>query len=336
MEYQQFERIKAQITEASASQVLDLERLIQTIVSEQIADLRLARRPNAVIEARTCPRCATKGATLHAKERNGRQRFLCRNPGCHRTYNILTGTAMARARKSNLWGQYLGHMTEYLSIRKIVATGIKINHTTVWRWRHRFLEAAANDNTTILSGVVEADETFFLRSFKGNRGWVQGKPPENRAARPRAWGASQPGLSNEQVPVLAALDNSGGIFESILPSLTAIEATLAGRIASGSVLCSDGAKAYVRVAMAAGVEHRRVIVPTQTPRSVKRNPVRTKRQTGRLGLGRVNSHHGKMKVLINDRCRGVATKYLEHYLGWHRAMVRKGFAGLALLDRALA
>ena len=336
MEYQQFERIKAQITEASASQVLDLERLIQTIVSEQIADLRLARRTNAVIEARTCPRCATTGATLHAKERNGRQRFLCRNAECHRTYNILTGTPMARARKPEQWGRYLGCMTEYLSIRKIAATGIPINHVTVWRWRHRFLNAAANDNTAILSGVVEADDTFFLRSFKGNRGWVQGKPPEHRAARPRAWGASQPGLSNEQVPVLTALDNSGGVFESILPSLSAIEATLAGRIAPGSVLCSDGAKAYVRVAVTAGVEHRRVIVPTQTPRSVKRNPVRTKRQTGRLGLGRVNAHHGKLKVLINGRCRGVATKYLENYLGWHRAMIKKGFAGLALLDRALA
>jgi hypothetical protein len=226
-------------------------------------------------------------------------------------------------------------MTEYRSIRKIVQAGIGVNHVTVFRWRHRFLNGAANDNAAILSGVVEADETFFVNSFKGDRGWVKGKPPMNRAARPRAWGAIQPGLSNEQVPVLTVLDNAGGIYEKILPSLTAIEASLDGRIAPGSVLCSDGAKAYVRAAMAAGVEHRRVIVQTQTPRSVKRNPVRTKRQTGRLGLGRVNAHHGKMKVLINDRCRGVATKYLSNYLGWHRARCRVGFEGKALLGRAL-
>ncbi len=136
--------------------------------------------------------------------------------------------------------------------------------------------------------------------------------------------------------MLTVLDNSGGIFEMILPSLTAVEAALDGRIAPGSVLCSDGAKAYVRAAVAAGVEHRRVIVRTQTPRSVKRNPVRTKRQTGRLGLGRVNAHHGKLKGLINGRCRGVATKYLVNYLGWHRAICRNGFNGTALLDRALA
>jgi hypothetical protein len=262
---------------------------------------------------------------------------MCRNPECHRTYNILTGTAMARARKPELWGQYLGHMTEYRSIRKIVATGIDINHVTVWRWRHRFLNAAANDNTAILSGVVEADETFFLRSFKGSRGWKNGNPPENRAARPRAWGASKRGLSTEQVPVLTALDNSGGIYEAILLSLTGIEAALDGRIAPGSVLCSDGAHVYERVADKAGAEHRVIHVPTITPYAVKINPVPTPaRQAGRLGLGRVNNHHQHLKLFVDGRCRGVATKYLGNYLGWHRAMVRKGFDGAALLDQALA
>jgi hypothetical protein len=77
-------------------------------------------------------------------------------------------------------------MTDHLSIRNIVKAGIGVNHVTVWRWRHRFLTAASKDNTAILSGVIEADETFFLRSFKGHRGWTDGNPPEDRAARPRA------------------------------------------------------------------------------------------------------------------------------------------------------
>ena len=50
------------------------------------------------------------------------------------------------------------------------------------------------------------------------------------------------------------------------------------------------------------------MVVTSTLRAVKAAPVPTKRrQKGRLGLGRVNSHHGQIKVLINGRCRGVAT-----------------------------
>jgi hypothetical protein len=114
-----------------------------------------------------------------------------------------------------------------------------------------------------------------------------------------------------------------------------VEAALAGRIAPGSVLCSDGAQAYLRASRAAGAEHRRINVPTTTPRAVKALPVPTRRRkTGRLGLGRVNALHGQLKVLINERCRGVATRYLGSYVGWHRAMLRAGFMGKALLDQA--
>lgn len=189
----------------------------------------------------------------------------------------------------------------------------------------------------MLSGVIEADETFFVRSFTGHRGWKRGLPPENRAARPSAWGALKRGVSSEQVPVLTVLDNTGGVFGRVLVGMGEIEAALAGRIAPGSVLCSDGAQAYLRAAKAAGAEHRRIVVPTITPYAIKAAPVPTRRRkTGRLGLGRVNAHHGQLKVLINERCRGVATRYLESYLGWHRAMLRAGFMGKALLDRALA
>jgi transposase-like protein len=337
MEYQQFEHVKAQITQASAPQVLELEVLIQTIVSEQVAELRLARRTNLTINARICPHCATGGARLHGKDKNRRQRFLCSNAKCHRTYNILTGTPMARARKPEKWGDYLGHMTEHRSVRKIIEAGIGVNHVTVWRWRHRFLTAAANDNTAILSGVIEVDETFFSRSFKGSRGRNKGNPPENSGARPPAWGATKRGSSHEQVPVLTALDSGGGIYQAILLLLTGIESTLDGRIAAGSVLCSNGSVAYEKVADKAGAEHRAITVPTITPHADKINPTPTQaRQPGRLGLGRVQAHHGKLKELINEHCRGVATKYLANYLGWHRAMVRKGFDGTSLLDRALA
>ncbi len=303
-------------------------------MARQFAEVALARRTSLVAVARTCPRCGSHDVVLHGAHKNGRQRFKCR--GCRCTYNILTGTAMARARKPEKWGQYLGCMTDFMSVRKIILTGIGVNHVTAWRWRHRFLKAAVNDNAAVLSGIIESDETFFVRSFKGHRGWKQGLPPENRAARPSAWGALKRGLSDAQVPVLTALDNSGNVYERVLGSRGEIEAALAGRIAPGSVLCSDGAQAYLRAAKAAGAEHCRIFVPTVTPYAVKVVPALTRRRkTGRLGLGRVNAHHGQLKVLINERCRGVATRYLESYLGWHRAMLRTGFSGKALLDRAL-
>jgi hypothetical protein len=131
-----------------------------------------------------------------------------------------------------------------------------VNHTNICRWRNRFLKADAQDNTAALSGVTEADEAFFVHSFKGHRGWVKGRPFETRTARPHAWGATKWGLSGEQT----ALDNASGVYEAILPSLTTFEAALDGRIAVGSVVCSDGTTAYVKAAVTAGAEHRRVVV----------------------------------------------------------------------------
>jgi transposase-like protein len=335
MDLRQFERLKSEVaTRVSAAQILELEDVVRRVVASHVAEIALTRRQAVTVVARQCPRCSSRQVVLHGKDKNGRQRFRCR--GCKRTYNTLTGTPMARARKPHLWGEYLGHMTSHVSIRKIGRTGIDLNHVTIWRWRHRFLQAAAADNATSLSGVIEADETFFVQSFKGHRGWARGKPPTNRAARPSAWGALKRGISGEQVPVLTALDSAGRVFEAVLSSTGGVEAALAGRIAPGSVVCSDGAMAYVKAAVRTGAEHRRVIVPTVTPLATKALPLPTKRRKrGRLGLGRVNAHHERIKTLVNRRCRGVATRYLGSYLGWQRTMLRDGFAGTALLKRAL-
>lgn len=336
LEQRRLARLASDLRAASGEQIVQIERLVAEAVSVRVADVALARRTEAVKADRTCPHCGTEGAVLHGKDKNGRQRFRCRAQECRRTFNILTGTPMARARRPEKWGRYLGCMTDHLSVRRIMETQIGLNHKTIWRWRHRFLKAAANDNTPVLSGVIEADETFFVRSFKGDRGWKKGKPPEQRAARPSGWGATKRGLSHEQVPVLTALDTGGGIYETILGSRYAIAEALEGRIAAGSVLCSDGQQGYVKAAVKAGAEHRRVVVTTVTSNAAKAVVGPTKpRRKGRLGLGRVNAHHGQIKVLVNGRCRGVATKYLGNYLGWHRAMV-KGSAGKALLDRSLA
>src|SRR5918998_5399702 len=252
LEARRLSHLLSAIRAASGEQIVTIERLVAEAASMRVAEVALARRTEATRTERRCPHCRTGGAHLHGKDKNDRQRFRCRAAECRRSFNILTGTPMARARKPEKWGHYLSHMTDHPSVRKIVEAGIGVNHTTVWRWRHRFLKAASQDNAAVLSGVVEADETFFVRSFKGHRGWARGRPPADRAARPSAWGALKRGLSAEQVPVLTALDSAGGVYEAVLPSLANVEAALDGRIAAGSVVCSDGAMAYVKAAVAAG------------------------------------------------------------------------------------
>ena len=67
-----------------------------------------------------------------------------------------------------------------------------------------------------LGGVVEVDETFFVRSFKGHRGWKDGQAPENRPPRYRGSGALLPGLSHQQAPILTAIDREGRHVDAMM------------------------------------------------------------------------------------------------------------------------
>ncbi len=92
MEFQRLEQLKAEIGNASPDQVLDLQDVIQAVISQQVAEIALARRTQSRIQSKTCPHCRGVDVVLHGKDKNGRQRFRCR--GCRRTFNILTGTPM--------------------------------------------------------------------------------------------------------------------------------------------------------------------------------------------------------------------------------------------------
>ena len=83
--------------------------------------------------------------------------------------------------------EYSEALKDGISINK-AAERYDVDTTTEFRWRHRFLKIFSADNTTELSGIAEADETFFLESFKGQR-----KLP--RLARKRGSKAVKPGIS---------------------------------------------------------------------------------------------------------------------------------------------
>ncbi len=75
---------------------------------------------------------------------------------------------MARLRKRERWLDHARAMIEGKSLAKTAAL-CGVHPATAFRWRHRFLGAPAADKPQRLSGVVEADETFILESFKGRR-----------------------------------------------------------------------------------------------------------------------------------------------------------------------
>lgn len=303
MEHGVFRAWLAAIDDLTAAQRLELEEV-------------LAGRPpraavTAVIEAnvgddRRCPHCGHEKSVGCGKA-DGLRRFRCKQ--CRKSFNALTGTPLARLRKKERWLDFGQSLAEGDTVVDSAdRCGVAVS--TAFRWRHRFLTAKAP--TPTLAGIVEADETFILLSYKGSRVWertTKGLPvatnPPDREARKRGGKAAKRGLSHEQVPVLVAADRSGTSVCAVLPADNgdAIKAVLDPILSKDVLLVTDGGKALVRCATMMKVTHEVL------------NQSAGERVRGELHIQTVNSLHGRLKDFLRYR-RGVATKYLDKYLRW--------------------
>ena len=254
-----------------------------------------------------CPHCAAAKLQRWGQA-SGLRRYRCKS--CHKSFNALTGTSLARLRKKACWLRYGEALATGMSLAK-AAAHCGVHLTTSFRWRHRFLRAPAATREA-LGGVVEADETFFRRSHKGSRRWRRGDAPPGRRPHRRGQRAGKRGLSAEQVPALIARDRAGHTADAVLPDLgaAAIGAALGPVVAGDAVLCSDGAKAYATFAAERGIRHEPINVAAG---------VRVR--DGAFHIQNVNAYHGRLKGWMG-RFNGVATRYLPTYLGWRRTLER--------------
>lgn len=337
MDAERFEKLAERLErQLSTDQCLAMAERLRQRALGSLGEVVLQEKAKRADLHRKCPRCGHGDVVKHGRDGStGRQRFRCRKGeagGCGRTFNPVTGSPVARLRKPARWLPMAQAMAQHRSVKR-TADALGMAPGTVLRWRHRALPAQATRQAPQVRGVVEADETYFRDSFKGHRGWKRGDPPAPRMPRYRGASALRPGLSAEQVPVLTAVDRTGNVVERVLGSRAEIAPALDGRIEPGSVVCSDGEKAYAAAASKARSEHRRIDPPKKD--WVKKAVGGKPRKPGRMGLGRVNAHHERLKTFVNRQARGVSTRFLPHYLGWHRALRRPGFSHTDLLTDLL-
>ncbi len=274
---------------------LEIDHIDEFLASMNLIDGSFAERPK-------CPWCEHEKVIRWGKS-HGLGRWRCKK--CHKTFNALTGTQLARLRMKRRWLEYGRAMVEGLSVRK-AAVRCDVAKSTAFRWRHRFLAEPAWTAPNRVEGIVEADETFFRESFKGQR-----KLP--RKPRKRGTKAKQRGLSREQIPVVTIRDRHGATVDQVISGIgeKQIAPVLRGVMSRDAILCSDGARAYRVYAAKNGIEH---------------HPVKSKggeRVQGAWHIQNVNGYHSRLKRWMR-RFNGVATVNLQNYLGWRRALERHG------------
>ena len=147
---------------------------------------------------------------------------------------------------------------------------------------------------------------MFLLSFKGKRSGL------GRKARKRGGKASKRGLSHEQVPILVARDRAGATMNCVLKAMdiSSLSTALKPFVTKDIVLCTDGSKALAGAERELGVEHHAVNLSAGI------------RVDGAWHVQNVNAYHSRLKSWI-FKFHGVATCYLENYLGWFRALDRE-------------
>lgn len=281
-----------------------LTRRQRKVLAAELAALESHMASTEIVEGQmahpNCPHCASRQVVKNGSA-DGLQRFKCR--GCRRTFNALTGTPLAGLHLRGKWLDHAAALRDGLSLNQ-VAERLHVAQSTAFRWRHRFLAVPKTVQAQTLTGIAEADETFFLHSAKGQRSLP-------RKPRRRGGKASKRGTSKEHTPVLIARDRAGATANLIIPSTSAADlgAALKPILPQDTILCTDGSSALAAAARELGVEHHPINVTAGV------------RVDGAWHVQNVNAFGSRLRDWLR-RFKGVATKYLDSYLGWFRTLDR--------------
>ena len=250
-----------------------------------------------------CPHCHSINFKKNG-HKNLTQRFLCKN--CHKTFTVRSNTITYSTKKSfNTWKKYIDCMMNAYSICKS-AEICKINKNTAFIWRHKILDALQNIAAGVkLESIVEADETFFAISYKGDykssKTFVMPRKSHKRGKQTHIRG-----LSHEKVCVLCAVNRNGLSIAKITNlgrvSAKDIHHAFDNRILPNSILCTDAIACYNDLAKKSNLE----LIQLKTGKS----------KSGIFHIQHINNYHSMLKSFMN-RFHGVATKYLNNYLIWN-------------------
>lgn len=251
-----------------------------------------------------CPHCGLVDVKKNGKTKTGHQRFQCK--GCGKSFTYATRTIFHGAKLPlDTYLRYVHCMMHGMTVRA-TAYECRISKNAAFFLRHKILDALQEMQSKVkLDGIVEADETFFRISFKGNHSRSQffsmPREPHMRGER-----SKKRGISLEKVCVPCAVNRDGKSIAQIAnlgrASVRSISNVFGGRISPDAVLCTDKHNAYVGFAEREGIN----LLQLKS----------TQRVSGTLGIQHINGYHSQLKTFM-ERFHGVATKYLNNYLVWH-------------------
>lgn len=302
MKQGEFAQLLKDLANLTPAQRSKLTRKLQQDEIDRQADDQLV--PPAVAEAAVeeCPHCGHDKLNKHGHA-SGLQRWLCTS--CKKTFNALTETPLAGMRMKHKWLEYASAMIAGHTLKQS-AELCQISEPTAFLWRHRFLQCQHQAQSQQLTGIAESDETYFYYSEKGTK-QLEGK------ARKRGGDKIKRG-SAQLVAVVVLRDRSGKGADRVITGeyRSEVRDLFCKHLAPDTLLTTDGKKGLCSAAHYRDADAH-VCAPGKEARGGLGKP---------FHIQTVNAYHSTLKGWMR-RFRGVATKYLKHYVGWHRHLTEK-------------
>ncbi len=294
--FQKSDTMKQQVFNIYRSQLYNLNTLQYRELKEEIEEIDSVKFVSRILETPynevKCAHCRSKRFIRWGK-RNDLQRYKCKL--CNKTFNSLTGTPLAQLHKKGRWLGYAQCLKEGTTVRASAAECC-VDKTTSFRWRHRFLLLSKSIKPEILQGVVEGEETYFNRSFKGSK-------------RPSIVERNAEGLS-EKVCVFVGRDRNKNTFDDLFDEFNSknLKESIVQILPQDTLFCSDNRTVYKSFTKNSKLRHG--LLDTKNGINVKKSVVH------------INNVHCYNQSLLKwiSRFHGVATKYLTSYLSWYRGL----------------
>jgi hypothetical protein len=215
-----------------------------------------------------------------------------------------------RLRKRLVFARYLSDLAQgSTDSLRTMQWRYDIAMRTALRWRQRALDVALAmvDDQPVLSGEIEVDEMSFPRGEPGRRS------PEARALRPsrnRGSGRQVGRSGKDTVALVAAIQRVGcpggpSVIRSA-PNATSLSlgGALSGQVAQGTVIITDGWRAYRAVA------EEMELVPV---------PLLGGTPVGSYHLNTVNSLHSRLRGFLSN-FNGLHHRQVPRYLAWFQLL----------------
>ena len=271
-------------------------RSLKRLIDEELCGMALAGEPERAESS--CPRCGSRLVVRKGRDPDGSQRYLCRS--CARTFTPRTNRVFATTKLDRAaWMRFAECHVDALPLRE-AAERCGVSLKTAFFMRHRVLECLARNIPAFRSAAgdgMEIDELYLRESFKGNRRNAACGIP--RKARRRSRAVDQ----YEQICVLTGVNDAGDFFFEVAGrgNITGERAAscLEGRVASGAIVATDGARAYRKPLRSLDVRRH------------------DERPSGEHAINRVNSLHSRIVEFVKG-FHGVATRRLWNYLAWFK------------------